>query len=176
VGRLFDLRRGAVTTSVAGGGGTAGNITVGNPSFLILEGSGIRANAFGGPGGNITIRAGQLVRSPDSVIEASSARSVSGTIVVTAPNAEIGSTLVVLPESFLDASSLLVEACAGRGDRPSSTLVQGGRGGMPPDPAARLASPLALPIPAEAPGHRAAAPRIAPEQAPRVLAEESVCR
>jgi large exoprotein involved in heme utilization and adhesion len=140
VGRLFDLRQSAVTTSVAGGGGTGGNITIDHPRFMILDGSRIEANAFGGPGGNITIQADQLIRTPDSVIQASSAQSVAGTITTPAPNVDVANSLVVLPETFLDASSQLREACARQGGRPTSSLVTGGRGGLPPDPDAPLSA------------------------------------
>ena len=120
VGRLFDLRNSTVDTSVASGTGS---------------------------GGNITIRAGQLIRTPDSVIQASSAQSVSGTITITAPNTDVTSSLVVLPETFLDASSQLRVACAARGGRPASSFTAGGRGGLPPDPDAPLAaSPFEPPL------------------------------
>jgi hypothetical protein len=97
---------------------------------MVLDRSRIEANAFGGPGGNITIRAGQLISTPDSMIEASSAR--------TAPNTDVSSSLAVLPETFLDASSHLRVACAARGGRPASSFAPGGRGGLPPDPGAPL--------------------------------------
>ena len=69
-GRLFDLRNSAVTTSVAGGTGSGGNIFI-DPPLMVLDNSRIEANAQRGAGGNITIRAGQLIRTPDSVIQAS---------------------------------------------------------------------------------------------------------
>ena len=43
-----------------------------------------------------TIQAGQLIRTPDSVITASG--SVAGNIVIAAPNTDISSSLVVFPE------------------------------------------------------------------------------
>jgi filamentous hemagglutinin family protein len=147
VGRLFNLRQGAVTTSVAGGAGTGGNITIDHLPFMILDGSRIEANAFGGPGGNITIQAGELIRTPDSVIQASSAQSVSGTITITAPNTDISSSLTVLPGALFDVSDELREACAARGGRPTSSFNAGGRGGLPPDPGTPLvASPFGQPL------------------------------
>jgi filamentous hemagglutinin family protein len=140
VGRLFDLRQSAVTTSVAGGAGSGGNITIDHPSFMILDGSRIEANAFGGPGGNITIQADQLIRTPDSVIEASSELGLSGAITIAAPNTDVAGSLIVLPETLFDVSSQLREACAARGGRPGSSFTAGGRGGLPPDPGAPLAA------------------------------------
>jgi large exoprotein involved in heme utilization and adhesion len=140
VGRLFDLRNSTVTTSVAEaeGTGSGGDITIGSP-LMVLNNSLIGADAQRGFGGNITIRAGQLIRTPDSVIQASSVQSVSGTITITAPDTDVSSSLVVLPGTFLDAGSRLRETCAARGGRPTSSLSPGGRGGRPPDPGAPLA-------------------------------------
>jgi hypothetical protein len=137
VGRLFDLHDSTVTTSVAGGRGSGGNITI-DPPLMVLDNSHIQANAQRGNGGNITIRAGQLIRTPDSVIQASSNRSVSGTITITAPNTDVAGSLVVLPETFFDASSQLREACAARGGRHANSFKAGGRGGLPPDPGTPL--------------------------------------
>jgi hypothetical protein len=135
-----------VTTSVAGGGGSGGNIAM-NPHLMVLDNSRIDANAHGGPGGNISIRAGQLIRTPDSVIQASSAQSVSGTITITAPSTDISGSLTVLPETFLNASSQLRVACAARGGRRTNSFKAGGRGGLPPDPGTPLmATPSGQPL------------------------------
>jgi len=143
-GRLFSLRNSEVTTSVAGETGSGGDITIGSP-LMVLNDSRIEANAKQGAGGNITIRAGQLIRTPDSKITASG--TVAGNIVITAPNTDVSSSLVVLPGTFLDAGSRLRETCAARGGRPASSLSPGGRGGLPPDPDAPLvASPFEPPL------------------------------
>jgi large exoprotein involved in heme utilization and adhesion len=139
VGRLFNLHNSTVTTSVAGGTGSGGNIFI-TPPLMVLDNSRIEANAQRGRGGNITIQAGQLIRTPDSVIQASSARNVSGTITITAPNTDVAGSLIVLPETFFDVSSQLRETCAGRGGRPASSFNAGGHGGLPPDPGAPLAA------------------------------------
>ena len=142
-GRLFDLHNSTVTTSVAGGTGSGGNILIKSP-LMVLNNSHIEANAKG-RGGNITIQAGQLIRTPDSVITASG--SVAGNITITAPNTDVSSSLTVLPETFLDASSQLRVACAARGGRPASSFTAGGRGGLPPDPGAPLAAnPFGQPL------------------------------
>src|SRR3954467_10554834 len=79
VGRLFDLHNSAVTASVAGGTGSGGNIFI-NPHLMVLDNSRIEGNPLRGAGGNIPIQAGQLIRTPDSVIRASSELGLSGTI------------------------------------------------------------------------------------------------
>ena len=138
-GRLFDMDTSTVTTSVAGGTGSGGNIFVTSP-LVVLDSSKIQGNALRGSGGNITIRAGQLIQSSDSVIQAASELGLSGTITIAAPNTDVTSGLVVLPETFLDVSSRLREACAARGGRLTSSFSAGGRGGLPPDPGAPLAA------------------------------------
>jgi filamentous hemagglutinin family protein len=137
VGNLIDLQDSAITTSVAGLAGNGGNIFI-DPRFFILDNSRIVAQARGGNGGNIFIDAGTLIQSPGSVIDATSELGISGTINVTAPNVDVAGSLVVLPETFLDASSRLREACARQGGMPTSSLIAGGQGGMPPDPGAPL--------------------------------------
>jgi hypothetical protein len=120
--------------------------SVGSTRFLVLDDSRIQANAKQGAGGNITIQAGQLIRTPDSVIQASSELGLSGTISIAAPNTDVGSSLVVQLGTFLDASGQLRETCAARDGRPGSSFIAGGRGGLPPDPGAPLAvSPFGQP-------------------------------
>jgi large exoprotein involved in heme utilization and adhesion len=167
VGRLFDLHNSSVTTSVAGGMGSGGNIFI-NPPLMVLDNSRIQANALQGSGGNITIRASRLIRTPDSVIQASSELGLSGTITIAAPNTDIAGSLVVLPETFFDASTHLRETCAARGGRPASSFSAGGRGGLPPDPGAPLAaSPFGQPLEQQtatgAPTTLTARPRQAPK-------------
>jgi filamentous hemagglutinin family protein len=135
----FYLIGSTMTASVAGGTGSGGNIDINLP-FLILNASQIKADAHGGPGGNITIQTGQLIRTPGSRIQASSAQSVPGAITITASNTDVVNSLVVLPETLFDVSSQLRETCATRGGRPTSSLIPSGRGGLPPDPGAPLAA------------------------------------
>jgi hypothetical protein len=131
---------------VADGTGSGGNIVIDTP-LMVLDNSRIQANAQRGAGGNITIQANHLIRTPDSVIQASSAQSVSGTITITAPNTDVAGSLVVLPETLFDVSSELRETCAARGGRPGSSFTAGGRSGLPPDPGAPLtASSLGQPL------------------------------
>jgi filamentous hemagglutinin family protein len=152
IGRLLDLRGATVTTSAAGGEGSGGNISIGS-HLIVLDDSRIIANAFGGPGGNITIVADQLIQNPESVIDASSKENVAGTITITSPNSDVMSGLVALPGTFLDAASRLRETCASRSGRPSSSIIAGGSGGLPPDPGA----PVRLNPFGQAPAQRSAA-------------------
>jgi hypothetical protein len=102
----------------------------------VLNNSRIKGNTQRGRGGNITIQANQLIRTPDSVIGTSDAIA-----------SRTDYTVVVRPETFLNASSQLREACATRGGWPASSFAPGGRGGLPPAPGAPLAAnPFGQPL------------------------------
>ena len=91
----------------------------------------IRANAFGGNGGNIVIVAGNFFQTPDNVISASSSLGIEGTIEIDSPETDVSGGLVVLSASFLDASAQLADRCATRIGLASSSLTGVGRGGLP---------------------------------------------
>ena len=153
-GSLIQLVKSQITTSVESGTGTGGNITIGAQQhpvdFLVLDNSAIRANAIGGPGGNIDIVANTLLCSPgtctgapDSFITASSALSTPGTIDIQAFTTNVSGTLARLPESLLQAATLLRAACAARVTAgKASSLVVSGRGGLPLEPGDLMPSPL----------------------------------
>ncbi len=130
--RLIHLIDSQITTSVENGVGGGGNISI-DPQFVVLQNSQIIANAFGGPGGNINIIAGQLIADPATVISASSALGIDGTVNIVAPESDVSASLAVLPASFLDAASLMQAGC-GAARAGLSSLVEVGRGGLPSDP------------------------------------------
>jgi large exoprotein involved in heme utilization and adhesion len=121
-----------ITTSVESGVGGGGNITI-DPQFVIVNNSSIIANAFGGPGGNITIIANNFLSSVTSVIEASSALSTPGVIEIRSPENNVESSIAQLPGAFLDASALLRGLCTARRTGAASSFVVAGRGGVPVD-------------------------------------------
>jgi len=143
--RLFGSE---ITTSVQSGLGQGGNITVGSDThpltFLVMSDGQIRADAFGGPGGNIRIFADTFLTS-GSIISASSKLSAPGTISVQSQFTDLNSALVQLPENLLQATTLLRASCAARlAEGKASSLVVAGREGVPPEPDGLLASPLVL--------------------------------
>src|SRR5688572_18749426 len=91
-----------------------------NAPLFVLDNSNITTSTQPGRGGDIAIQAGQLIRTPDSVVRA------SGAITIAAPDTDVSSSLVVLPGTFLDAGSRLRVACAARGGRPTSSLSPAG--------------------------------------------------
>jgi large exoprotein involved in heme utilization and adhesion len=126
VGSLLHLSDSSITTSVAGGTGNGGNITL-NSVFVVLdEGSSIIANALEGQAGNIFIRilgGGALFQSPDSLIRASNEFGVEGSVVIDAPDTDIIAGFAGLPANFLDAASVLTQLCAERSGANVSSLV-----------------------------------------------------
>lgn len=141
-GSMIHLVNGDVTTSVRGGGGDAGNITI-DPQFVILNDSRVVANAFEGRGGNIRINANVFLASPASVVDASSQKGIDGTVDVRSPVNEISGTFAPLPEEFLTAAELLPEQCSiqlQHGHDSSFVVID--REGIPQEPGSFMLSPL----------------------------------
>ena len=126
-----------ITTSVESGFGGGGNIDI-DPEFVILNQGKILANAFGGPGGNITIVTDNLIATPDSVIDASSALGIDGTVNISSPDQEVAEDLAVLSENYLDVTGLTSERCGTTAG--ASSLVDAGPGGLAVDPDGYLPS------------------------------------
>jgi hypothetical protein len=144
-GSRVQLQDSTLTTSVQGGTETVGgNLTIGAP-FVIFEGSQILATAMEGQGGTIGIGAEVLLADPASLIDASSALGISGTVAIQAPVTSLSGTLAPLPQAFVSAVALLPVRCAARwSGGKASSLVLGGRGGLPLEPGSVLPSPIAL--------------------------------
>jgi len=149
-GSIVQLNNSQITTSVQSGQGGGGNITI-NSDFVILNDSQVLANAFGGPGGNITITAdvflvnsgGTFPTSLDGIVQASSELSTPGTINIEAAFTDVSGEVARLPETPLQATELLRASCAARfAGGKTSSLVLGGRDGLPTQPGGLLPSPL----------------------------------
>ncbi|MDH5613113.1 MAG: filamentous hemagglutinin N-terminal domain-containing protein [Gammaproteobacteria bacterium] len=135
--KLIYLEKSDITTSVESGIGGGGNIDI-DPDFVILKESNILANAFGGPGGNITIVAGNFIATPDSIVDASSALGIDGTVNISSPDEDVSEDLVVLPDNYLDVTGLISEPCGT--STGASSLVDAGPGGRTVDPDGYLPS------------------------------------
>ncbi|MBY0430423.1 MAG: hypothetical protein K2Q10_04440, partial [Rhodospirillales bacterium] len=125
---MVDMADSRVDTAVGTGLGNGGNITI-DPDFVVLNNSRIRANAFGGNGGNIRIVAGQYLSTPSSIVEASSALGISGEIRIEAPRVDAGAATVVKTAEARDTTVQLGEGCRVRGAARTS-LLKTGRGGL----------------------------------------------
>lgn len=136
---VIQLTNSEISTSVESGVGGGGNINL-DPQFITVNHGQIVANAFGGPGGNISLTAADgIMVSPDSIISASSALSTQGTIEFNSPDTDVASGIAVLPSSFLDVSGLLRGGCDTAGGRANSLGVAS-RGTLPVHPDSYLPS------------------------------------
>jgi large exoprotein involved in heme utilization and adhesion len=169
-GNLFRLID-SLITATAGAKGSGGNIVIagataaldqpalvtrvndqtllnGGPlprsNFVILENSRISANAFEGPGGRVDIASTVFLQDVSSTVTASSTLGPQGIVNITSPLNEVSGTIARLPESSLQAATLLRESCGARfAEHKTSTLSQVGRDRMPAEPGAASSSPLA---------------------------------
>lgn len=127
-----DLVDSAISANV--GDGVGGNITI-DPVFVIVDSSQIVARAGRGQGGNIDITADVLLVSPDSQIDASAGPAgISGTVEINSPTVDVAGSLATLPESVLDASSLMRDTCTARAADQGGSFAVTGRDGAPPRP------------------------------------------
>ncbi len=139
------LANGEISTSVRGGHGSGGNITI-DPKIVVLQNSQILAQAVRGKGGDITITT-QLFM-PDSVsrIDASTPFGLNGAVRIQAPYAPAGGKIQPLGNRPLQATSLLHQRCAAVVDGQFSSFTVAGRNNLPTEPGGWLSSPLALSI------------------------------
>jgi hypothetical protein len=100
--------------------------------ILTTSRSQIRADASGGPGGNVHIHAGVFLADPGSRVTASSARNVSGVIDIQAPITNLGDLVTPLPPDFAPAAALLRDRCTARlREGMVSSLMARGRASLP---------------------------------------------
>ncbi|MBN2231667.1 MAG: filamentous hemagglutinin N-terminal domain-containing protein [Deltaproteobacteria bacterium] len=140
---LLHLVDSDISASVGGGAATVGgNIDI-SPAYLVLNNSIIIANAWEGTGGNISIAADVFLADPLSVLDASSALGVDGSVDIQSPITSVSGTIAPLPGDFTSAVTLLQTPCMARiqQGRYSSFTVHG-REGLPAGPDGFLSSPL----------------------------------
>jgi filamentous hemagglutinin family protein len=138
---LVRLRDSQITTAVGSGAGQGGNITI-DPDFVILERSQLVADAFGGPGGNITVVAEAFLADTASRVSASSALATPGDINIQALT-NVSGIVAPLPQRVEQAAALLPTRCAERrrGELQSSFILAG-RDSIPLEPGHVWPSPL----------------------------------
>lgn len=145
------LRNGSQISAEAGsagiGTGTGGNIDIdaGVVAALPQENSDIFANAFGGPGGNISINTQGLFGlslsdqlTPESGITASSETGLAGTVAINTPDEQISAEFLLLPNAIPDPSKQINASCA---PEEGNQFVITGRGGVPLNPQEQLFTP-----------------------------------
>ncbi|MEM9162732.1 MAG: filamentous hemagglutinin N-terminal domain-containing protein [Cyanobacteria bacterium P01_F01_bin.4] len=138
------LRNQSLISSTAEGAANGGNIEVATPFLVILDDSGIAANAFEGQGGNIQVFVQGLFLQGDSQITASSELGIDGVVDVNAPNVLSANGLIDLPTQVLATDVAVMPRCqASQNTNPSEFIITG-RGGIPLTPSESLGSPSIL--------------------------------
>jgi filamentous hemagglutinin family protein len=149
-GSLVRLTDSQITTSVESGAGSGGNIAI-DSKLIVLDDSQILARAVLGHGGKIDITGdlflvnsgGRAPLSLAGIVDASSELSTPGTIDIEAAFTNVTGSVTRLPETPLQATELLRASCAARfAGGKASSLVLGGRDGLPLQPGDLLPSPL----------------------------------
>ena len=130
-----------ITVSVATGDQNAGNLNVVGNACIVLNKSNIKATAYAGQGGNISIKGGNLIQSADSIIDASSQLSNDGKIFKYTPENDIAKNITHLKQSFLNASKWADTPCQYRNSDSVSQLTHKNKDGMPSPFDDLLASP-----------------------------------
>lgn len=142
------LRRNSFISATAGtaqAGGNGGNIAIAAPNGFVIgvksENSDIKANAFTGSGGRVTVTArgiyGLQFRSrltEFSDITASSEFGISGTVTLNTPDVDPSRGLAQLPGALSDPTQQLDQRCSPQTAQRSSSFVVTGRGGLPSTP------------------------------------------
>jgi filamentous hemagglutinin family protein len=100
-----------ITTSVQGGTGDGGNITLTHPTVLVVDQSQIKAQADQGHGGNIRIAAEHFIQSSDSLVSASSRLGVDGKVEIDSPDQNVTPGIQTLATETLDARTQLQKTC-----------------------------------------------------------------
>ncbi len=130
-GKLLHLGDSAITTSVKGGMGGGGNITVTQPEFTVLNESQVIAQADGGNGGNILISPHYFITSPRSLVSASSRRGIDGEVNINTPESDVSCGLVSLSSDFFNADQWLKQPCHLRDSDVISSFIIKSVAGIP---------------------------------------------
>src|SRR5262249_50016394 len=98
----------------------------------VSQDSQIRADAFGGPGGNVHLIAEVFLTDPESLVSASSARGIQGTVDIRALVTNLSGVVAPLTPDFARATALLRDRCAARLQEGTvSSFVVRGRASVP---------------------------------------------
>ncbi len=111
---LLYLQNSKVTTSVGGGIGNGGNISILNTPLIVSNNGNIVAQADEGHGGNIRLVTQHLIPSTNSIISASSRLGIDGNVFISSPVRDLSGQLVDLSSDFTDGAALLPRSCAAR--------------------------------------------------------------
>jgi filamentous hemagglutinin family protein len=134
-----------ISTSVAQGHVNSGNINILNPKFVVLNKATIKANAFGGKGGNITIDSEYFFKSANTLISASSKLGTPGNIFIDSIPVEVSKDIGKLADQTANPSKWYDHPCSKRSAESISKLIINDKDGVIPPFDDYLASP-AIPL------------------------------
>jgi len=100
-----------ISTSVQGGKDNGGNITIKNPTFVVMNQGKIKAQADEGHGGDIRIIAEQFIASPDSLVSASSRFGLDGSVEINSPEENVTEGMLALSSDTDDAIRMMKKPC-----------------------------------------------------------------
>ena len=133
----------SISTSVLGGVGSGGNITI-DPNVVVLQNSQVIAQAVQGAGGNITITTPLFLADSGSLLSASSQLGLNGNVTIQSPTSNLSESLGTLPSQPSQAQALLTQRCAALANGQTSSFVVAGREQLPSNHGGWLTSPLAF--------------------------------
>jgi len=111
---LLYLQDGVITTSVHGGLGDGGNISLENVQLTVLNQAEIKAQANAGNGGNIRIAAQHFIKSYESLISASSRLGIDGQVDINSLHENVTEGMLTLASEMVDASRMMEKSCEAR--------------------------------------------------------------
>ena len=114
---------------------TGGDIFIDADAIVILDNSGITANAVLGQGGNIQIITQGILQESDSQISATSELGIDGTISINSFDVDPTSGILELPDVPLDTAKILAQDLCKLSDNKianGSSFIITGRGGLTP--------------------------------------------
>lgn len=144
--QAIDLVRvvdGKVSTSVLGGAGSGGNITI-DPKVVLLQNSDILAQANRGTGGDISITTPVFIADQSSRVDASTPFGLNGRITIQSPTSNLSGTVGQLVSKTSPPQVLLQNRCVALAGGEQSTFILTGRDALPGEPIGWLSSPVSM--------------------------------
>lgn len=134
LGGVLRLRDSRISTRVGSGDGGAGGIDIAQ-TIVVLDRSNVTSSADRGEGGRIQITADSILKSSDSIIDASAGpQGIDGEIVTRSPDTNPTSKLQHADMAFLNASALLRPRCDARADQTTGQFRVARQQGLPLSP------------------------------------------
>ncbi len=134
---------GEISTSVRGGAGSGGNITI-DPKVVILQNSAILAQANRGNGGDILITTPVFVADQSSRVDASTPFGLNGRVTIQSPTSNLSGTVGQLVSKTSPPQVLLQNRCVALAGGEQSTFLLSGRDAVPAEPGGWLSSPVPM--------------------------------